>query len=281
LFSLAHFWGLIEKILKAQVTKSLCEIGVETGTMSSRLLQFCKINGSRYIGIDPSVSDEFTEKVVLEGWVFYRDSSANVLAHLQLCDAYIVDGDHNYTTVLQELELIRARVLENGGSGQTVVIVHDVGWPTARRDSYYLPSLLPRHAIKEYETNLGPSLYGSDLRADGLVGCSWYGWAKQEGGPENGVLTAVEDFLGADNDVFEGLLIPGCFGIAVLYTKNVSDKVKVEMNVIRNSLLYFTDFIQFLEFNRLDLYSKYMNQIRENQLLRDEIDRMRKDHGSI
>lgn len=281
LFSVANFWALINKILTAQETKSLCEIGVESGTMSSRLLQFCNTNGGRYIGIDPSVSEEFSVKFVLEGGVFYRDSSLNVLADLPLCDAYIVDGDHNYNTVSQELELIRARVLASGGSGQTVVVLHDVGWPTARRDSYYLPSLLPLHWIKDYETDLGPSLHSSELRSDGLVGCSWYGWAKQDGGPKNGVLTAVEDFLGTNTDLFEGIFIPGCFGIAVLYTKYVSDKVKSEMNAIRNSLLYFSDLIQYLEFNRLDLYSQFMNQVRENQLLRDEIKAMRKTLGAV
>ena len=52
----------------------------------------------------------------------------------------IIDGDHNYFTVASELELIGARA---AGPGMPLLLLHDVGWPLGRRDSYHAPDRIP------------------------------------------------------------------------------------------------------------------------------------------
>ena len=54
----------------------------------------------------------------------------------------LVDGDHNWYTVVNELRLIAAT---SAGAGEPlpVLICHDVGWPYGRRDLYYAPEQIP------------------------------------------------------------------------------------------------------------------------------------------
>ena len=52
----------------------------------------------------------------------------------ELTDAVIIDGDHNYFTVSEELRLIAERA---GDGPMPLILLHDIGWPLARRDSYH------------------------------------------------------------------------------------------------------------------------------------------------
>ena len=56
--------------------------------------------------------------------------------------AALIDGDHNWYTVVNELRMLR----DNARAGREplpVLILHDVGWPYGRRDLYYDPSTIP------------------------------------------------------------------------------------------------------------------------------------------
>ena len=52
----------------------------------------------------------------------------------------IIDGDHNYFTVSEELRLIAERA---AGAALPLLLFHDVGWPHARRDDYYAAERIP------------------------------------------------------------------------------------------------------------------------------------------
>ena len=99
------------------------------------------------------------------------------MAQLPAADAVIIDGDHNYYTVSSELRLIAEHA---GDAGLPLLLCHDVGWPHARRDSYYAPETIP--AEHRHETVEGGYVFpgNSGLREGGLI----YGWpAVREGGP--------------------------------------------------------------------------------------------------
>src|SRR5204862_1833160 len=90
---------------------------------------------------------------------------------------------------------------------------HASGWPHARRDDYYDPNLIPeaeRQPI-DHGSGLFPGVPG--VRLGGLP----YRYpAAREGGPRNGVLTAVEDFV----EGAEGLrlaVVPAFFGLGVVW----------------------------------------------------------------
>ena len=61
---------------------------------------------------------------------------------MELPDAMIIDGDHNYYTVSEELagSVSAARAARY----MPLLLLHDVGWPHARRDAYLRARPRPR-----------------------------------------------------------------------------------------------------------------------------------------
>ena len=57
-----------------------------------------------------------------------------------LADVVVIDGDHNYYTVSEELRLIGERA---PGADLPLLLFHDVCWPHARRDDYFAPERDP------------------------------------------------------------------------------------------------------------------------------------------
>ena len=64
-------------------------------------------------------------------------------------DAALIDGDHNWYTVYNELQLL-AEVAREAGAPLPVLIMHDVGWPYGRRDLYYAPEQIPEEFRQPY-----------------------------------------------------------------------------------------------------------------------------------
>jgi hypothetical protein len=105
-------------------------------------------------------------------------------------DCILIDGDHNWYTVFNELRLIRELPLVRPGG---FIFLHDVGWPYGRRDLYYQPDTIPaefRHPFAQKGMIRGQS----ELAEVGGFN-SHYNNALREGGPKNGVLASIEDFL--------------------------------------------------------------------------------------
>ena len=94
-----------------------------------------------------------------------------------------------------------------------MLLIHDVGWPHGRRDAYYAPEEIPeedRQPIRE-----GGGLFPGDPGTrDGALPYKWP--AAREGGPRNGVLTAVEDFIAARDDL-RLAVVPAFFGFGVVW----------------------------------------------------------------
>jgi hypothetical protein len=190
------------------------EIGAEHGLFTEELLAWAAPEGRRVTAIDPfpqprlrALADSHPELELIVA------TSHDALRDLELPDAVIVDGDHNYFTVSEELRLIAER---SAGGELPLLIFHDVGWPHARRDDYYDPSLVPPEHLQPIEegTGLFPGVEG--VRPGGLP----YRYAaRREGGPRNGVLTAVEDFV-AERDGLRLAIVPAFFGLGVVWPES-------------------------------------------------------------
>ena len=118
----------------------------------------------------------------------------------------IIDGDHNYYTVSEELRMIAERA--EGSATCRLLIFHDVGWPHARRDTYYAPERIPeqhRQPLAQ-DAELAPGEPARACRDQLLVG------GRAGGGPRNGVLTAVEDFMVAHAGL-RLAIVPAFFGL--------------------------------------------------------------------
>jgi hypothetical protein len=138
-------------------------------------------------------------------------TSHAALAELPLADAIILDGDHNYYTLSEELRIIAERAAVEKRR-LPLLLLHDLGWPHGRRDDYYVPERIPaehRHPLAD--GGLYPGEPGSYR---GGVPCAHP--AAHEGGPRNGVLTAIEDFIAA-RDMLRLAIVPAFFGLGVMW----------------------------------------------------------------
>jgi hypothetical protein len=156
-----YFWDwAVKPLLLDRGVRHVLEIGASLGGNTDRILR--NIPGARVSVIDPCLDTDLSRKYRdVEGVTVHVGRSLDVLPNLRGCfEAVLIDGDHNYYTVVNELKAIKERqLLASGG----MILLHDVGKPWARRDLYYEPERIPDHA-------------------------------KQPSAP-HGVLTAVEEFV--------------------------------------------------------------------------------------
>jgi hypothetical protein len=217
--SLDAFWSLIEPALTHLRASRVCEIGVEKGVFTDRLLRWARDNDCVYIGIDPAPAPGMVQRVedadARNRLLVAR--SLDALPTLESCDVYFVDGDHNYHTVRNELELIAGRPGRTAAQAFPLIFAHDVSWPFARRDMYHQPDAIPPVARHPYSSEGGVSLEGDDLISGGLRAPGQYSIAEVAGGACNGVLTAVEDFVASEaGGGWLLTIVPVAYGLAIL-----------------------------------------------------------------
>jgi hypothetical protein len=211
-FSLAHMTELILPCLEAAGARSVAEVGAYAGDLTRVLVQWAARAGTRVLAIEPapqpSLEQLARDSPELE---LIRRTSLDALAELPLPDAVIIDGDHNYYTVSHELQAIGARATQ---AKLPLLLFHDVCWPHARRDDYYDALLIPsadRHAVAGESGGIVPE-------QPGVVtgGLPYPNSAAREGGPRNGVLTAVEDFV-EGRERLRLVVVPAFFGFGVVW----------------------------------------------------------------
>ena len=208
------FWeAVVSPLLDAAGARTVLEIGAERGYTTGRLLTWAAERGAVVHSIDPSPRfDVARSELEHRGrFEFHRGTSLEVLPALGAVDVALIDGDHNHYTVSAELRLL-AETAAGAGTPLPLVVAHDAGWPYGRRDMYYDPNAIPvehRHDAAQAGIAPGRSELGAGVNA-GL----WN--ATHEGGPANGVLTAIEDFVATYEPSCELLVIDGWHGLAVL-----------------------------------------------------------------
>jgi hypothetical protein len=209
--SVANLIEIMLPCLDAARVRSLVEVGAYAGDLTQLLLEWASGVNARVWAIDPAPQDRLValdeQHPDLE---LVRAMSHDALRTVPMPDAVIIDGDHNYYTVACELRIIAERC---EGGGLPLLLFHDVCWPHARRDAYYTPELIPEEHRQPMVEGGGlfPGVPG--LRAGGLP----YKWlAAHEGGPRNGVLTAVEDFV-AEREGLKLAIVPAFFGFGVVW----------------------------------------------------------------
>jgi hypothetical protein len=212
------FWQpVIEPALNACGAQTVVEIGAEQGRTTRLLVAWAAGRGATVHAIDPAPRFD-TARWELEAGGrlrFHRARSLDVLGSIGAVDAALVDGDHNWYTVSGELRLLAAAA-ERAGVPLPLVIAHDVGWPYGRRDMYYDPASVPaehRHDAARAGLLPGRSQLGSPGINAGYLN------ATEEGGPRNGVLTAIEDFAASHASPCELVTIEGLHGLGLLASR--------------------------------------------------------------
>ena len=213
---MANFAEIMFPVLEAAGVRSLAEIGAYAGVLTAALLEWAEPAGARVIAVDPSPQAELLalarerEQLQLE-----QATSVEAIPAMDLPDAFIIDGDHNYFTVSEELRLIADRVAATSAA-MPLLLFHDVCWPHARRDTYYAPDRIPEDYLSTMAEGVGIFPDEPGITWGGLP----YKYAQQhEGGDRNGVLTAVEDFVSERREL-ELAIVPIFFGFGVCWSKD-------------------------------------------------------------
>jgi GT2 family glycosyltransferase/glycosyltransferase involved in cell wall biosynthesis len=211
----------IHPLLEAIRPRVIVEVGVEVGTVTGPLLRWAQEHDAVVHAIDPDPTLNVDRLLAehAERLSFYRVKSLEVLGDISGVELALIDGDHNWYTVINELRALEARASEDGCE-PPVVLLHDVGWPYGRRDLYYDPSAIPeanrhphaRMGVVPGRLELGPGL--NDHLENALL----------EGTSANGVMCAVEDFVAESATEWHMWTIPGLSGMAILVSARVLER---------------------------------------------------------
>jgi Methyltransferase domain len=202
---------LLVPCLDAVGARSVVEVGAYAGDLTELLLEWAARVDARVVAIDPAPQKELVALAeARDDLELVRQTSHDALKRIELPDVFVIDGDHNYYTVGQELRLIGERARE---ADLPLLLFHDVSWPHDRRDSYYAPEVIP-------EEHRQPMVAGGGLfpgEPGTRPGALPYKWtAAREGGPRNGVLTAIEDYV-AEQEGLQLVVVPAFFGFGALW----------------------------------------------------------------
>jgi hypothetical protein len=207
--SLATLADIVFPCLDAVAARNVVEVGAYAGDLTELLADWASPRGGRVWAIDPAPQERLErlarERADIE---LVEEISHAALRHVTAPDAAVIDGDHNYYTVSEEL-----RILAERDGPLPLLLLHDVSWPHGRRDAYYTPELIPaehRQPLLE-GAGLFPGVPGPHPG-----GLPYQYVATEEGGPRNGVLTAAEDFVAA-RERLRLAVVPAFFGLGVIW----------------------------------------------------------------
>ena len=226
LHSMTFYADLIARLAELSPNPHVVEVGSESGEMSVVLADITKIRGGDLYVVEPSPATRLTGLAATRDNVHVVESlSPDALHGLPTAGTYLLDGDHNYAVVTGELE----QILSRPEGKDSVIVLHDVGWPCARRDMYYAPDALAKDAVHPHSFTRGVVLDDSELApaGHGFRSRGSYAIALHEGGARNGVLTAIEDVLAGHPDA-QLLTTPLVFGLGVIAHRSSSIWADVE-----------------------------------------------------
>lgn len=253
LHSLREFSSLIFPSLEAAGARDVLEIGSEAGLLTRELCEWARERDGSVTAVEPLPRDEHRALERELGLCLVVGKSPAALEGLPRFDAYVVDGDHNYWCVSQE---VRHAFSDHASP---LVILHDVAWPCARRDQYYDPADIPAEHRRpfSYDGGVEPGNPGL-VRGGGFRGEDAFAYAREEGGERNGVLTAVEDVMTERGDL-ELLRVPAIFGLGLLFRQDApwADRVRGIVGPLHESPL-----LERLERNRVELFLRAIDPLR-------------------
>jgi hypothetical protein len=220
---LAFWLDIISPLLTLLRPDTIVEIGSESGKTTRLLLGLGRSFGATTHCIDPVPGFDVAAWQAEHGdkFVFHGQKSLDALPSIDRFGVVLIDGDHNWYTVHEELRLIEKRCREIG-QGMPLILLHDTGWPYARRDLYYDPDSIPQ-AYRHPWRRAGIHPTSSDLLPKGGFNANLCN-AAHEGGPRNGVLTAIEDYLHATSEKIDLVQIPAAFGLGILMPSALREK---------------------------------------------------------
>ena len=229
---------VILPIIEFNNSKKFVEIGSDTGINTNNILKYCVENNGHLISIDPKPNFDVNKLKQKYGefFEFYQELSLDRLPVLKDYDSILIDGDHNWYTVFNELKIIESNFNQKNFP---LIILHDVAWPYARRDLYYNPDTIPKEYLNAY-SKLGMHPDEEILLDEGGLNTRYFN-AVKENTPKNGVLTAVEDFIDSTSLDLDFHILPIFNGLGIIHTKNEELFLKIENTILNRNVLKLTE----------------------------------------
>jgi hypothetical protein len=240
-------------VLDAAMPRRILEIGIGFGVQTRAVEEWACAHAACFVAIDPMPGCDVPNIVQRHPGVmtWHEDLSLAILPRLPAVDVALVDGDHNWFTVFNELRLL-FEAADREQYAPPIVICHDVAWPYGRRDAYYDPDTIPPESRQPYH-KAGMRPGSSELVAARGVNAEFYN-AEREGGSRNGTLTAIEDFLATRREEIEVLILPLLNGLGILMPRE-----RVAVNVALAGLMehfrsvtFYDALIRLAEKHRLE-----------------------------
>jgi cephalosporin hydroxylase/GT2 family glycosyltransferase len=212
---------VVAPVIDAVDARRIIEIGALRGETTTRMLERLGPECELHV-IDPlpQFDPAEHERAFPGRYHFHLGTSHDVLPRLSPADVVLVDGDHNWYTVYHELRLL-AETAQRTGTPLPVLVLHDVAWPYGRRDLYYAPDRIPRE-FRQPHRKAGMRPGRSALVGNGGMNRDMDN-AEHEGGPRNGVMTAVDDFVAAHTQPLRVAVLPIYYGLAIVAEHRVLD----------------------------------------------------------
>lgn len=211
-----RFWNIIiEPVLTMLGPEVVVEIGSDRGKNTVRLLEFCKNNNAVLHAVDPlpNFDVDALKKQYGRHFVFHKSLSLNAIPRIKAADVFLIDGDHNWYTVFNELKLIK-KGASDASRPLPVIMLHDIAWPYGRRDLYYNPETIPDKFRKPYKQK-GVLPGSAELLEEGGLN-QYLNNSIYENDLQSGVLTAIEDFIKETEQSIELFKLPGLSGLGIL-----------------------------------------------------------------
>ena len=213
-----RYWeNIIAHICNILRPRTIVEIGIYKGKNTKNIADFCMKHSAVLHAIDPDPQIDISEWKSKYGDVLqiHKALSINALGTIPDIDMVLIDGDHNWYTVLHELQILERNAKDS--EHFPLVLLHDVQWPYGRRDSYCHPEYIP-HAFQQPYAQQGICTPGS---TDELCSINKReNNAIYESALRNGVKTAVEDFLRDSPFDLEYREIDGFHGLGIILNRH-------------------------------------------------------------
>lgn len=261
--SMGEYASLILPIMNLTKPKNIVEIGSEHGGLTTIINSWAIDNEAHLTSIDPAPSEIFRSWADdARNFCHIEKPSLAAIPELSENDCWFVDGDHNWYTVYHELVAIHNNCTKY--EKPLLVFLHDIFWPCGRRDSYYNPGRIPEEFLHPHTYSGAVTLDSDGLVNSGFRGEGSFAWAEREGGPQNGVLTAIEDFAALHEDEFALATVPAVFGLGVLFSQSAPWSAELAQMLLP---YHSNPLLAKLEENRLRNYLRVIE-------LQDELNRL-------
>ena len=103
--------SILEPLLSAVKPGHILEIGCDFGLNTRNLLDFCVQHGAVLHAVDPAPQFDVAafEADYPGTFLFHNTMSLNVIDRIEQVDVALIDGDHNWYTVLNELRMTQTQ----------------------------------------------------------------------------------------------------------------------------------------------------------------------------